>query len=318
MEHFITLFDKKFLPQGMALHASMLRTLPDFTLWILCLDDECYEILNRLQLKNVNLIILSQHETPELLAVKSGRSAAEYCWTLTPFAPRIVFDIDHSIKRVTYLDADLWFLKNPSVIFDDFERSGKHVMITSHGYAPEYDQSEMCGQYCVQYMVFNNSKESESVRMTWQEQCIEWCFARFEDGRFGDQKYLDAWPINHAAIVHVMTEKAWALAPWNSIRYPYGEAIFHHFQGFRIINRSKYVLGHYAIPKATFNSVYKPYLLDIADAIQRLLSIGISLEPQSKEIRLSKIQRFKKIISNLVFFRWRYSPTFDGRLPIKS
>ena len=49
-EHFVTLFDSGFLPQGLALHASMLRHLPSFCLWVLCVDDRAHELLTRLAL----------------------------------------------------------------------------------------------------------------------------------------------------------------------------------------------------------------------------------------------------------------------------
>ncbi len=180
MEHFVTLFDRLFLPQGLALHMSMERHAGDYILWILCVDDETFDIFGGLSLPNVRLLRLSELETPELLAVKPGRTIGEYCWTLTPFAPRFVFESDQSVRRVTYIDADLWFRKHPGPIFDEFELSGKQVLITDHAYAPEYDQSATSGQYCVQFMTFTRHG-GESVRKWWEERCVEWCFARFED-----------------------------------------------------------------------------------------------------------------------------------------
>src|SRR3546814_10715067 len=81
----------------------------------------------------------------------------------------------------------------PISIFAEFEKSGAHVLMTDHGYSPEYDQSATSGQYCVQFMTFNRHG-GEHIRHWWESRCIEWCFARFEDGKFGDQKYLDDWP----------------------------------------------------------------------------------------------------------------------------
>ena len=85
MEHYVTLFDSLFLPQGLALHASMERHAAPYTLWVLCIDDAAHEVLTSLRLPNLKLLALSQLETPELLAIKPGRSRGEYCWTLTPF-----------------------------------------------------------------------------------------------------------------------------------------------------------------------------------------------------------------------------------------
>jgi len=278
MEHYVTLFDGLFLPQGLALHASMQRYLGDYTLWILCVDDEAYEVLTKLLLPNVRLLQLSKLETEELLHVKPTRSISEYCWTLTPFAPRFVFEADSGVKRVTYLDADLWFRKHPQPIFDELERSGKHVLITDHAYAPEYDQSATSGQFCVQFMTFTRDG-GEIVRKWWEERCIEWCYARLEGGKFGDQKYLDDWPIIFANYVHVLEGVHYALAPWNAVRFPYGGSIFYHFHSYRYGRRNKYSDG-YKLPLVLISNVYEYYDADIMSAVGLLDNIGYTARHQ--------------------------------------
>ena len=186
MQNFVTLFDSLYLPQGLNLYQSMQRHIQSFTLWILCIDDVTFDVLHALKLSNIRLLKLSDLETAELKAVKSSRTKAEYCWTLTPFAPRFVFEANTSINQVTYIDADLWFRKSPLDVFEEFEASGKSVLITDHAYAPEYDQSATSGQYCVQFMVFTRGR-GEVVRKWWEERCIEWCYARFENGLFGER-----------------------------------------------------------------------------------------------------------------------------------
>ncbi len=107
MEHYITIFNKLFLPQGLALHLSMERHAGNYTLWILCVDTTTYNVLTKLNLSNVHLLQLHLLETDELLSIKPTRSIGEYCWTLTPFAPNFVFQAAPEISRVTYIDADL-------------------------------------------------------------------------------------------------------------------------------------------------------------------------------------------------------------------
>jgi len=118
-EHYVTLFDSVFLPQGLALHYSLQEHGGDFLLWVLCLDDSCLQTLQRLNLPQVQLLDLKQLETPELLVVKPGRTRAEYCWTLSPWSIQWVFATDSTVQRVTYLDADVFFLKGPNSIFNE-------------------------------------------------------------------------------------------------------------------------------------------------------------------------------------------------------
>jgi hypothetical protein len=201
MEHYVTLFDSLFLPQGLALHLSMQRHAGEHALWIVCMDETVFQVLKGLNLPDVRLISLEQVETTELKRVKPSRSKVEYCWTVTPFAPRFVFEADITVGRVTYLDADMWFRKNPAKIFSEFDKSDKAVLITDHAYAPEYDISELAGQYCVQFLTFVRNR-GELVRERWEMQCLEWCYNRFESGKFGDQKYLDEWPHLYDEEVH--------------------------------------------------------------------------------------------------------------------
>lgn len=287
MEHYVTLFDGMYLPQGLALYRSMERHLSDYTLWIICVDDGAFDALAQLNLPNVKLLSAAELETEDLKRVKPGRTRAEYCWTLTPHAPRFVFESEPTAQRVTYLDADLHFRKNPAAIFRELEASGKSVLITEHAYAAEHEQSQTSGQYCVQFMTFYRDA-GEPVRKWWEERCLEWCFARFEEGKFGDQKYLDDWPERFPAQVHVLGNKELALAPWNATRFPFANGIFWHFHGLRIARSwSRYVVlyGRYPLPDNTCKYVYGPYLDELRASIKLLEGHGIKIRPQKKYAR---------------------------------
>lgn len=303
MEHYVTLFDSFFLPQGLALHRSMERHCGAYKLWILCVDDRCYDVLEQLQLTNVSLLKLSLLETPELLRVKTTRTKGEYCWTLTPFAPRFVFEADGTVEQVTYLDADLWFRRSPSLIFDDFRKAGKHVLITEHAYSPEYDYSHINGQYCVQFMTFNR-QAGERVRQWWQERCLEWCHAWLEDGKFGDQKYLDDWPERFESEVHISSGREWFLAPWNATRFPYSSGVVFHFHGLRLLPGNKVSFGSiYPLPNVLIKNVYDIYLQDLRVALNTLRQVpGFSIATQS--ISLTCFDRLKGCLSALINKVW--------------
>jgi hypothetical protein len=267
LEHYVTLFDSAFMPQGLALHASMRRYAGTFTLWVLCMDDDVKAKLDSLGISTIRTVGLGEVETAALLAVKSTRNRAEYCWTLTPFTPTMVFDRDPQVQRVTYIDADMFLLKSPRPIFVEFEASGKAVLITDHAYDPEYDESATSGQYCVQFMTFVR-EASEPVRQWWQDRCIEWCFDRIENGKLGDQKYLDDWTIRFPGSVHVLQQIDVLLAPWNARRFPYSRAIAWHFHGFRLLANNKVLLHRaYEIPDIVDKMIYLPYMKEIKNGL---------------------------------------------------
>lgn len=311
MEHYVTIFDRLFIPQGLALHMSMERHLSHYKLWILCADDETYTVLSKLTLTNVSLLQLSQLESDDLRRVKSSRSKVEYYWTVTPFAPRYVFDADANVNRVTYLDADLWFLQCPDPIFQELDACKKGVLITDHGYAPENDQSQSSGQYCVQFLTFHRDK-GEKVRKSWEAKCLEWCHARHEDGKFGDQKYLEDWPKQFPDQTHVLTKQKYALAPWNVTRFSYSNAIFYHFHSYRY---GKYVQysQHYRMPKVIVNTLYKRYDADIFQAIKTLKEVSYIAPYQHNLNPVFEIMKsiFRQIFRS-PFLKTRYVFKFYG------
>ena len=61
---FCTLFDSNYLDKGLVLYDSMKKVMEEFCLYILAMDERCYEILNDMKLKNVCLISLEEFIVP--------------------------------------------------------------------------------------------------------------------------------------------------------------------------------------------------------------------------------------------------------------
>jgi hypothetical protein len=295
-EHFVTLFDSNFLPMGMCLHASLLEHAQPFHLWILCMDELVEQQLRQLALPHVSLIPLQEVETEALLGVKNGRTRGEYCWTLTPFTPQFVFDRDQKVERVTYLDADIFFFDSPQILLKEFEESGKQVLITEHAYAPEYDQTVTSGRFCVQFMTFRRTVGGLKVMEWWQKRCLEWCFNRFEDGKFGDQKYLDDWPERFASEVHVLRQVEKTLAPWNVNYLTQNQPddfkpVMYHFHSLRLVSPRRVLLYlGYRIGKRGM-LLYSEYIqaLKISRTILKKNSIPMAVIP-SYRVRWYKLR----------------------------
>ena len=111
MYHFCTYFDKNYLLRGLTLYRSLAKhcEIP-FRFYVLCLDQETFDILGSLGDESIIPVRLEKVESwdKELLVAKQNRSLIEYYFTLSSVFPLYVlehFDVD----IVTYLDADLMF-----------------------------------------------------------------------------------------------------------------------------------------------------------------------------------------------------------------
>jgi len=278
-EHFVTLFDSHYLPLGLCLYRSLQEHGRPFHLWIVALDDACASALARIQLNNATVIRLAELENAALRSVKASRSVAEYCWTLTPFLPSHVFGRASQVERVTYLDADLFFFQPPALLIDEFLESGKHVLIAEHAFAPEHADKLRFGKFCVQFVTFRNTEPAQRVLRWWQERCIEWCYAREEDGKFGDQKYLDDWPDRFPSEVHVLSRTDRTVAPWN-VAYLSRvsgsvQPVFYHFHSLKIVS-SKRVVLHFMYYVGRKNRwIYDRYVKAIRGVAKEMRGLGI-------------------------------------------
>ena len=213
MMNFCTLFDSNYLQRGLALYESLCKTSDDFCLYVVTFDDKAFTILKELNLPSLVAVNLPEFETPELLEVKPSRSRAEYCWTCGPSV--IYYFIEkYNLESCTYLDADLYFFRSPKILFDEI--GSKSIAITDH-YAP-YEVPQ--GRYCVQFMYFKNDEWGMKALKWWRDSCIEWCYAHWENNKYGDQKYLEQFPIRFKN-VHVVKSRGAGVASWNMNSYQY-------------------------------------------------------------------------------------------------
>ncbi|HEY4743053.1 MAG TPA: hypothetical protein VIH45_00215 [Desulfuromonadaceae bacterium] len=294
-EHFVTLFDSNFLPMGMALHASLMSHGQPFHLWVVCMDELVEEQLTRISLPHMTLLPLREVETGALLEVKPGRSGREYCWTLTPFTFQAVFDRDERAARVTYLDADLFFFDDPHILLRELDAADRHVLVTEHAYAPEHSRFlPLSGRFCVQFLTFRRTAEAARVMRWWQEKCLEWCFDRHEGDRFGDQKYLDAWPDLFAHEVHIVRQMEKTLAPWNvahveKSRHERLAPVFYHFQGLRFVTPDTVRLCNFNYTIGTEGlRLYDRYLEALRNSRATLKRFGIALPCTNEGVSLKR------------------------------
>ena len=273
MYSYCTLFDSNYLTRGLAMYESLKQYSTDFHLYIFAFDDKSLNLLQKLDLECVTVISLKEFEDEALLKAKEDRSAGEYCWTCTPSTIKYCIEKYH-LSSCTYLDADLYFYSDPSVLIEEMGK--KSVLITPHRYTPEYDQSATSGIYCVQFMTFKNDVTGMRVLNWWRDACNAWCYAKCEDGKFGDQKYLDDWTERFEGI-HVLQHKGGGVAPWNVQQYDILDEnfnlVFYHFHKYKWLANEKVELSNYKLRKQVIESLYKPYTQHLNKITQKLKKI---------------------------------------------
>jgi hypothetical protein len=270
---YVTVAEIGFAPYLLNLHKSLIRHAGDFHLTVACAEPDLLHFLRRLDLPRVTPLDLSSPLEAGLFAARQSRTIGEYCWTLTPFLPGLVFDSRPDVETVTYIDADMWLLKSPQPIHDEFEQSGAACMITPHAFSPEWDASHSAGFFCVQYMPFRRGA-SEEILSTWAAQCVDQCSAAGGPLGLGDQGYLTNWPDVYGDRVRVTGSPQWFQGPWNCERYPYSEAIAYHFHGVRLRDPDRAWLGTNPIPSPTYRFVYEAYLRELRDSVMQVTSNG--------------------------------------------
>ena len=201
------------------MYRSLERDCPSFHLTAFCFDEVAEQMLSRLALEHLTGGLPGASWKPTTPACSRSSPTAppvEYCWTATPALPLFMLETRPELDEITYLDADLLFFADPepAVRGDGVRLRDDHPAPL----LPEYADHEKNGIYNVQFMTFRRDERGLRALRWWHDRCIEWCYCRLEDGKLGDQKYLDDWPERFQG-VHVLQHKGGGLAPWNASQY---------------------------------------------------------------------------------------------------
>lgn len=257
---FCTLFDSNYLDKGLALYRSMRKHIGSFSLYIFAFDDKCYDVLFDMRLKNVVLIPLEDIMTKKLRQIRQERTRAEFCFTCTPVIIEYVLS-EYQEMVCTYLDADIYFFTSPMNSVQELLDKNCSVGLTKHGFERNHDYARQIfrvGKYCIEFNTFVNDQEGRRVLREWKEDCLQWCYYRCEDGKFGDQKYPDKWKQKYSCI-HDFQELGMGVAPWNLHLYTYVgrkkgiiwmkyrgrqfPLIFYHFEGMKYLTGKRIFLN---------------------------------------------------------------------------
>lgn len=284
-----TLFDSNYLDKGIVLYNSLEMVSNDFVLYVLAMDNRCFDILNDISKPHLKPIRLSDFENEELRIAKANRSMGEYCWTCSSSLIKYVLDF-YKENICTYIDADMLFYSDPKVLIDEMLEQNASVLIVGHRFSKiDIDDESIVGKYCVEFNTFKNDVNGLSLLNKWIGQCLETC-ARMRDGvHYGDQMYLNNWKEDYS-FVHETTNLGAGVAPWNISQYrmldnitndkilvsckkKVYELVFYHFENIMYINNETVNIGTFSKWNQDKLLIYRLYF----DYLKRVRTVRESL-----------------------------------------
>lgn len=282
----------------------------EFHIFMLCFDEECVKEIETLCLKHATVIPLESFEAGDrqLIEVKKNRTRLEYYYTCGPSLPLYVLNNYLEVDLITYLDADLFFYSDPQILLD--EMNTYSIGITYQRF-PQFGKEPKTGRFNVGWLSFRRDDNGIACLEWWRKKCIEWCYERFEDGKYADQLYLDEWPKLFKG-VKVLNNKGANVAPWNVIDYDVRrnndqvivsgyQLVFYHFHGFKQITRHLFNtnLGlTFRFPNEVLkNNVYKPYITKL---LSNTYSQNVTQSIRNKKIRASWIQIIRNTLRTVI------------------
>jgi len=194
-------------------------------------------------------------------------------------------------QEITYLDADTFFFSDPEHVFNEI--GAKSIAIVPHRFPPHRKFMEQNGRFNVSWVSFKGPIGLTCLQR-WADQCREWCFNKYEDGKFGDQKYLDSWPDAYPGEVCEIENMGVGTAPWNLNQYSLtgndkniflcsaavddglglvSRLVFYHYHEYLHNKR----LTNYKLRDEDRELIYAPYIAAVEAAKQRVDAIKVTV-----------------------------------------
>ena len=277
---YATYFDSRFLVFGAACLRSIVRhATGPVHLRVLALDDLCAELLPGV-LGPIPAGVTMQVDTldgfearhPALAAVRANRSRTEYIFTLTPFVCLDAVNCPQADGWCVYLDADTFFFADPAIAFRNV--GAADVAVTEHRFpSATRHLAATYGRFNVGWLAFRPTAAGRACLADWGRDCLASCSLDEASGRFGDQKYLDAWPARFPTLA-IVDDPGLNAGPWNAAGHVFarrGDTVLVDGRPlllFHFHRLTRYAAGLYetdyrdygALPAALREQVYPAYI----------------------------------------------------------
>lgn len=276
MRHYCSIFDKYYLIQGLAVYKSLRHSSEEYKFYPLCMDKTSYDLIKKMNLEYVIPIQLDDIMTDELNEVQSITTKGQFCWVCQPIICQYILNI-FKAEIVIYLEADSLFYADPEILIT--ELSNYSVSLVPHNFSPEFDNSKIAGEYCVQFNAFKNDRFAQDVLNYWKENCFK--YTKLKPNVYPGQLCLNNWIRLYANVKSIENIGA-GVAPWNVNKYKVSTQInqiyvdnqplvFYHFHQYGQYKNTFHELGFYPLKKKVIQLIYGKYIRELLSVKQLVL-----------------------------------------------
>jgi len=327
----LTMSDLRLLPQTLTLYRSVTQrtALPndEVEMAVLGLDEATRSFLRRHPLRGVELLELAalEGDDPELAATRSERPWLEYCWTVIPSLCHWQLETAPADAVVVWLDADIELLGDVRELAAALGDGS--LLLTPHRYnraypssAPAIELTKRYGRFNGGSIAFRRDEQGRAAVGLWRERTLQWCADRPEPGRYGNQLYLDDFPVRFDR-ARILATPGGVLGPWNGGRFSVrrtangltadGQPLHaYHFQSLRLRRASPRLVQllspnvfplrmpevearaepHYRIARRERQLLWVPYLRRVEQAVAEVIArepafaMALSPRPSAREV----------------------------------
>lgn len=322
----------EYLYKVLALYNSIVRHDSSFRIYILCLEASVYDIFSALKLENAELININEleQEDEELASVKEGRTLREYAWSAKASIILYVFrHYSNNVPSLIWIDSDTMFLSDPSLIFDRFMESS--ILLTLERFSNQNEYlSKQYGTYQMGFIGFKRDERAILCLEWFREKLIDWCFDKFEEGKWADQKYADDWTerfkgvyimdslgvnITPFILYTLIEDRKLKLSKNKSGLYIGNERIvLFHYYGFKYYNSNEFDICSYNMDfhDEAIRLIYLPYINEVKTAAG-MISNRTHVRCEDKDIERVFISNYYNLYLNKRN-KWNICSILEGDL----
>lgn len=282
--NFVTIFDQKYLVQGVTAIESILCSVPDCKIYVIALDDKTNRVLRKHfgeKVEIINLLDCNELNGPFQEFIES-RKYSESIFSLKPHALSYVMHGIPPNDWAVYIDADLYIRRWPAIMRDS-ELMQTSYFISKHRFSKKNSGLRQYGDYNAGLVGFKKDNNGISALRWWQDSCDRKVDLKLTFEAYADQGYLNLLPKKFKGSLLLDSGKI-NQGMWNSPPRKPSELVaviqweIFHFHGFRInkeyfftdLNRYSYNI----INLLYFAWIYLPYIAHTRKTIHELDKVG--------------------------------------------